>query len=395
MKKLYPLILTLFFVTLHILGMTQNTLAIQLDGSNDYLVSGNDIFSNADLQSGSLVAWFKTSANFTQNASFVSYEGWVNMAVTPSGAVNGCTDGVCTFCTSPMALNDGNWHFAVLIWNGAIENKLYIDGVLVDQTVPTGAPNPNSTTGRGFICGQHPSLGSFNDYFQGEVDEVSIWGRQLTLAEIADLMNVCPAGAESGLLGYWKMESGGQSEPDLTINAHPLTLTNGPVWVTTHAPTCCDLETTVTQNMAQLTSLATGVAYQWVNCDSGYAPIPGANGSIYTATANGNYAVVVNDEDCRDTSACVSVTSVGMEEPLLGANWVVFPNPSGSVLNLDLGEVYPEITLMLTDLAGKQLRKRTYAFEQVISFVPNLPKGLYLLQVTAGRNHATLKWVME
>ena len=72
--------------------------------------------------------------------------------------------------------------------------------------------------------------------------------------------------------------------------------------------------TGITQNGATLTSDAIGASYQWLDCDDNYAPMPGATEASFTATQNGNYAVAVVLQDCADTSACMAVTSIGLEE---------------------------------------------------------------------------------
>ncbi len=66
------------------------------------------------------------------------------------------------------------------------------------------------------------------------------------------------------------------------------------------------LDTSVSYNSATqtLTANATGVSYQWVNCDSNYAPVPGAASATFTPTVTGNYAVIVSSNSCSDTSSC-------------------------------------------------------------------------------------------
>ncbi|MFM1930716.1 MAG: hypothetical protein RL226_19, partial [Bacteroidota bacterium] len=62
-----------------------------------------------------------------------------------------------------------------------------------------------------------------------------------------------------------------------------------------------------------LSANASGYNYQWVDCDNGNAPISGANSQTFVATANGNYAVIIDNNICSVVSACNQITGVGIE----------------------------------------------------------------------------------
>jgi len=72
----------------------------------------------------------------------------------------------------------------------------------------------------------------------------------------------------------------------------------------------------VTQSGVQLTADQAGVSYQWLDCDNGYAVISGETNQTYSPTATGNYAVQVTSGGCSDTSACFTVSIVGLEDLL-------------------------------------------------------------------------------
>src|SRR5690606_1186053 len=66
-------------------------------------------------------------------------------------------------------------------------------------------------------------------------------------------------------------------------------------------------------------------------------PISGATSQTYTATANGNYAVVVTDNGCSsDTSAVVNITNTGIKGDLAGMNVSVYPNPNNGQFSVKL-----------------------------------------------------------
>lgn len=75
------------------------------------------------------------------------------------------------------------------------------------------------------------------------------------------------------------------------------------------------VDTGVSNNGGVLTASASGVTYQWVDCDNAFSAISGATSQSYTPTqVTGNYAVVIDDNGCLDTSSCVLVDFTGLEE---------------------------------------------------------------------------------
>lgn len=57
-------------------------------------------------------------------------------------------------------------------------------------------------------------------------------------------------------------------------------------------------------------------SYQWVDCDDNYSIMNGETSQYFVATANGNYALIVTENGCSDTSACLIINEVGLEEYL-------------------------------------------------------------------------------
>jgi hypothetical protein len=85
----------------------------------------------------------------------------------------------------------------------------------------------------------------------------------------------------------------------------------------------------VTTSLVDLTITANnaGQTYQWIDC-SDDSQIVGETGQSFTATANGDYAVVITDGDgCTDTSACVNINDVSLGQ-LTSSLVKIYPNPS-------------------------------------------------------------------
>ncbi|MDG1332087.1 MAG: T9SS type A sorting domain-containing protein [Crocinitomicaceae bacterium] len=87
-----------------------------------------------------------------------------------------------------------------------------------------------------------------------------------------------------------------------------------------------DVSTDLSADGATITALNTSGTYQWIDC-SDNSIIAGETGQSFTPTANGDYAVIVTQDPCVDTSACVTVSTVGIETISI-TKLTVYPNPS-------------------------------------------------------------------
>ncbi|MCE9538994.1 MAG: FG-GAP repeat protein [Bacteroidetes bacterium] len=73
--------------------------------------------------------------------------------------------------------------------------------------------------------------------------------------------------------------------------------------------TIFNIDIIVIQNGSTLTATTSGDSYQWLNCDNGNSIITGEVSQYYTAETNGNYAVILTENGCTDTSNCYTRNS--------------------------------------------------------------------------------------
>src|SRR2546425_4093902 len=85
---------------------------------------------------------------------------------------------VYTSAGSPLAYNDGTWHHVAGVLRSGLA-ELYVDGVLVSQdtTNPIASLRPSTGVQIGFVSSN----------FVGNIDEVRVFSRALTAAEIIAL----------------------------------------------------------------------------------------------------------------------------------------------------------------------------------------------------------------
>lgn len=89
----------------------------------------------------------------------------------------------------------------------------------------------------------------------------------------------------------------------------------------------CNLDTSITKNGIILSSNQIG-SHQWLDCSNSMALILSEISQVFTPTVNGSYAVQISNNGCVDTSACISITNVGIIEIERESHFKISPNPN-------------------------------------------------------------------
>jgi hypothetical protein len=134
--------------------------------------------------------------------------------------------------------------------------------------------------------------------------------------------------------------------------------------------------TSLTWNGGTLALVAGNAAnnHQWIDCTTSQ-PIPGATGLSYTPTANGTFAVVVDNGTCSDTSSCETLTNFSIAEGAL-IPIKVYPNPTSGLLHIDSDQAIEKIEVY--DLLGREVIASGSETEVDLS---TLSSGVYLVKV--------------
>jgi hypothetical protein len=140
--------------------------------------------------------------------------------------------------------------------------------------------------------------------------------------------------------------------------------------------------TNITKNKTIITATQTGATYQWLNCNTAKSIIAGATNQSYTASFNGDYAVIVTQNGCSDTSICINVNSVGLTENSNENNFSIFPNPATSKLSVTSETAIKEIYIY--DLLGKLVKQMNLVnskTKETEITIDELSAGIYIIQV--------------
>ncbi|MCX6209255.1 MAG: IPT/TIG domain-containing protein, partial [Bacteroidetes bacterium] len=175
------------------------------DFNNNTISINNPQIAAFGTSSFSCNVWIKT--NTTSCGNFVRYDNcltgalWgirIGPAIDVSvGKVQGleCSASrIGNSVASSLTYNDNNWHNFTFIRDVALmKDLLYADGKLIAQTSFTSINNIN-VTGNPLLFG---SCGSGYEKFIGKIDDIVLYSRALTQAEVTQLYSNCPTNSTS------------------------------------------------------------------------------------------------------------------------------------------------------------------------------------------------------
>ncbi len=141
-----------------------------------------------------------------------------------------------------------------------------------------------------------------------------------------------------------------------------------------------DNNTSVTDNI--ITADQNGATYQWLDCNNGFTQITGETAQSYAPTANGSYAVQVSLNGCVDSSACITINTIGLDEAGAPNMLITYPNPVDESLQLS-GSDLPSVNYRILDTRGRLILQGSVGMEEKIP-VGTLAPGSYTLEVNQG-----------
>lgn len=121
--------------------------------------------------------------------------------------------------------------------------------------------------------------------------------------------------------------------------------------------TTINLDTTISITANSLTSNETNSNYQWFECGTNQI-IFGATGQTYIPQSGGSYYVVLNSNDCIDTSSCKYFEPLGIDEYNL-INFRIYPNPFADEINIS-SDLNLDFKIKIHSLLGQEIFSKNY-----------------------------------
>lgn len=211
MKKLYAVIVLTFISLIVSEIQAQSNLYLHFDGVDDH-VRYEDIGS---LLNGSntisMTGWFNPdNLNYGSGLMGIRGEGSGNSGMYVLMLSDGKLEcrvitltGTHQVVAPANSITVNQWNHIAWVWNQSTLT-LYINGILIGSSTASGL---FQATNRPYAIGKCIFPG-YNFIYTGKVDEVTLWNKALTQAEVTDMMANELIGTETDLLLYYKFDQG-------------------------------------------------------------------------------------------------------------------------------------------------------------------------------------------
>ena len=143
-----------------------------------------------------------------------------------------------------------------------------------------------------------------------------------------------------------------------------------------------NLDTTVALIGDTLVSNDTSATYQWVNCDNVYSFVNGATNRSFIPSNNANYAVILTNNSCVDTSACYNILMTALSEQKVSeVQFTVYPNPINGAFTIECNAVNNNNPFEIRDITGKVVYKGKLSGNRTAVDLSECSSGVYLLRI--------------
>ena len=154
------------------------------------------------------------------------------------------------------------------------------------------------------------------------------------------------------------------------------------------------MDKSVSMETNELRALLDGATYQWLDCSNDFAPIEGETNQSFAPETDGNYAVIIKNGVCVDTSECLVYTKTGLvASPQSIKTIEAYPNPVKNYVAFDLGT---ETTahLEILNISGKVVLLGSVKSDNPIS-LQHLDYGVYIYKIAIEDKVVTGKFIKK
>jgi len=242
-KKIFAISLVFFLLFANPVFATTNTKSIELEKSSSQALSITDGDQTGLAITGdiSIACWVKAES-FISNNTIAGKEDYNNgdygyLLRVLNGKVNflyrSGSSNTRQRITSDALSTDTWYHIVATADVSAQDINIYIDGSLASMAAAVGSATSIVNNNASFKIGIDSTSEFAAAYWDGLIDEVSVWSKELSSTEVSENYNSGNGeileGTETDLEGYWRFED---DLLDETSNDNDLTNNNSATYST-------------------------------------------------------------------------------------------------------------------------------------------------------------------
>ena len=149
------------------------------------------------------------------------------------------------------------------------------------------------------------------------------------------------------------------------------------------------VDTTVTNNSPTLSANAIGASYQWIDCRLKQL-LSGETNQSFIANTIGQYAVIVTQNGCSDTSVCFLVTGAHLNPRIK-----IYPNPTNGSFTIDLGLKVDATSVEITDVIGQTILSKQFSDSRFLLVEFDGASAMYLVTIETPKLKTTKRLLKE
>ncbi len=140
---------------------------------------------------------------------------------------------------------------------------------------------------------------------------------------------------------------------------------------------------TITQvDALTLTATPSNESYQWIDCGTNL-PILGETSSLFTASENGSYSVIVtSSEGCSDTSSCSIIDGVGLTTLGNDKGISLAPNPTNGDVYVNFNSL-ENVAITIYDAQGKLVKTINNVSNGMNLELNSVEPGVYMVHINS------------
>ncbi|MBD3636609.1 MAG: T9SS type A sorting domain-containing protein [Crocinitomicaceae bacterium] len=153
------------------------------------------------------------------------------------------------------------------------------------------------------------------------------------------------------------------------------------------------IDTTLSINGLTISASSSAGTYQWLDCNNNYSPIINEVSQTFNPILNGSYAVQISENGCTDTSACIIIEGIGLDENKIFEDLSISPNPTDESVIIDYGH-FTKVNIKVYDPHGElvsEINENTPVNLSILDLKG--PAGIYLIKINIGTTWRTYQVV--